>query len=172
MSEFGDNIRKIRGHRTPSCTGAYSVQDIYWKLKTQKLIGDTDLKTFRKIVRTMGKNIAQLVMDGYVVSLPVQMGSIMISERKRKTKFVNGQVFTDQRIDWNKTVKLWEDDEEARKDKIVVRYTEDKKYTFVHNIGDAKFKNKYFFRLRFNTQMMRKTYGYAKQNNVKYHTKQ
>lgn len=171
MSEFSDRIRKIKDNRTPSCTGAYKIKEIYSSLKKNKRIDKINLNTFRSIVRTMGKNIAQLVIDGNVVTLPTRMGKIMILERTRKPRFINGYLFTDQMIDWDKTVKLWEDDDEARTEKILVRYTNDKRYRFVHDVHKAEYKNKYFFKVRFNTQMTRKIYEYAKQNNVKYHTK-
>ena len=130
-----DDIKKVSGHRKPSVTGAYKISNIYHLLKRNGSVPKhISLKQFGQIIRTMGKNLMKLVMDGYIVRLPANMGEIGVVQQKPKVRFVDGVVKTGQMIDWGTTVKLWSEDEEARRDKTIVRYTADRTFRAVHYI--------------------------------------
>lgn len=168
-SKFVDDIKHVRDKRTPSCSGTLTVQTVYRALKKDKKIKDVDIHTFRKIVRTMGQNLAKQIMDGYIVKLPLQMGHFVVIEKKPFVKFINGKVYHNHKVDWNGTIRLWEEDAEARRDKTVVYFNTDKLLFIRYYRRLAKFKNKYFFEVRATSAIKRNIHKYADENKINYH---
>lgn len=168
MSEFIDDIKKVREKRTPSCTGTLKVQTIYRILKRDKKV-NVDYKTFHQIIRTMGKNLSKMIMDGEIVKLPLQMGHFAVIQEKTFVKFKDGKVYHNHKIDWNSTIRLWESDDEAKRNKQLVYFTTDKLLFIKYYRRLAKFKNKYFFEVRATSAIKRNIHKYADENKIVYH---
>ena len=169
MSKFIDDIKKVKEPRKHSIKGACKIRDLYTELKHDKSLPQIDLHTFRCLIRTMGKNLSQLILDGHIIQLPLQMGKICVYQKDYTLKFVNGKVKHNYKVDWGNTIKLWEDDEEARRDKTILYHAEDKMLLVKYYKHFAKFKNKKFFTFRVTSEVRRNVHKYSNEHNVMYH---
>jgi len=60
---------------------------------------------------------------GEVVKLPYRMGELLVGQFEGGARFnKEGKLKIGYSIDWDKTIELWHEDEEAARDKILVRH--------------------------------------------------
>ena len=77
------------------------------------------------------------------------MGTFETIKYKSNIKFEDGKLKTNLPIDWNKTLDLWKEDNEAFRDKTLLRYELDYIYKLKYNPYKAKFNNKTIFQFKF-----------------------
>lgn len=114
MSKFCDDIRKIHGKRHHKIKQSMRIYDIYRDAKTKGYLPDNiTIDLFRCIMKQLNLKLAQFIADGNVYTLPYRMGEIYLIKKDTKLKMRNGQIITKLRPDWNRTIKLWEEDQES-----------------------------------------------------------
>lgn len=79
-------------------------------------------QTFRKVVKMFNEAlINEIIIKAYDFKMPYSLGRLCIRKNKIKNKIVDGKVIIKQPIDWKATKTLWDEDEEARIAKKLVR---------------------------------------------------
>jgi hypothetical protein len=145
------NLTANRKHRTFS---DYGVNDYYKYYKSKG--GTLSPKVFGKILKEFNKGLYPIICTPeYVYSLPKRLGTISIVKVKNFIKFTEeGKLITNLPPDWDKTLTLWAENEEARENKIIIRVEnkDTERYTFrlFYNKSRAVYRNKSVYKLQFN----------------------
>ena len=149
----------------------YSNQD-YYKFYKNKYKNTVDISTFRKVIKDLNTAIRyEIVNNNYDYKLPKRLGIITVRKFKKKIKIESGKrPGYNLAPDWKATKKLWEEDEEARKNKILIRHENkhSKGYTFHIRYSKriANFKNKSLYRFKPTRTMQRELANNIKENNL------
>lgn len=140
------NIR--RGKKDFRVRNSYNIRQIYkyiqknkWK-DIGKPVKDHD---FYKVVRNVNNLLAENIVNGEAIAFPAGMGKLELRKFERKVGIKDGKLKIGYPIDWNETWKLWYEDEEAHKNKTLIRFED--KYTFRirYNKYHAKYENMVFY---------------------------
>lgn len=110
----------------------------------------------------------ELLYSNTQIQLPFHTGMVTIRKYDQKVTVKDGKIITSIPVDWNTTLKLWDSDEEAKKEKKLVRFLNKNRtiYKFVYIKSKAKFKNKYFYWFK-PTRTNKQKLNYAiKQNKI------
>ena len=119
---------------------------------------------FYTIIRSVNKLLAEELVNGNTVKLPLKMGKLEVRKFKTGAYMKNDKLVINYPVDWGETLKLWYQDEEARKNKTLMR----REYPYIYYIRycteghDANYVNKYFYGFSVNTNVKK-----ALQQNVK-----
>lgn len=153
MDNFRKKILKIgvKGH-LHKIRNSVGIHDIYKMLRKNKWLNIGRPLTeheFYTIIRQVNNNIADNIKKGNTIELPSFMGTFETIKYKSSIKFVNGRLKTNLPIDWNRTLKLWENDKEAFRNKTVLRYELNYIYKLRYNPYKARFINKTVFQFKF-----------------------
>lgn len=95
--------------------------------------------------------IEEKVYKGEEVVLPYNMGKLFIRKMKSTVKLdENGKLINHLPVDFGATRKLWRENEEAFKKKIIVRHlnkhTNGFVFKFIYNKDKARYRNKSMYR--------------------------
>lgn len=124
------------------------------KFKNTNLGVVTSQKEFTKILTTFhSKIIDEMYLNKYIFKPPHGFGSMYLTKREsRIIERPDGSLHKTSPIDIRATKKLWEDDEEAREAKTLVRYqnyhSDGMYFRVFWNHTKSKFKNKRYFALK------------------------
>lgn len=124
-------------------TNSYTTRDIYRRVKKNIKITPA---LFGKIIKTVNSLLAERIVNGLEVNLPSQMGKIELRKFKTKVKIEDGKIITNKPINWKETLKLWEEDEESKINKTLVRHDTDFVYRTVYRVDTANYTNKNFYK--------------------------
>ena len=97
---------------------------------------------FGVIIKTINSSLRDQFLDGHTIKLPYDMGKI----EQAKFKVVYKRDKDTHPIDWNSTLKLWNEDSECMNDKLLVKYNVDYMYKIIYNKSKSKYKNKCYYR--------------------------
>ena len=142
-SDFLKEIKKVKGKRHHKFIGGYNVRDIY-KAYKKECDNPLEYKTFQAIIKKLNQNIADSLMTGDQIELPQGMGRLEIHKVKTGVKLKKGEPFFHYPIDWENTLKLWYEDEEARQQKTLIRKEVPYVYKVFYNKRYAVFNNQSF----------------------------
>lgn len=113
-----------------------------------------DKITYRKIISALNKAfIRHLLREGYV-TLPYNIGNIVIIKKRLKPVFKEGKLVIYNGIDWVTTKKLWETDATAKLKKTLVRFTSDTMYKIKY-YKSQRFRNGKFLKFTANISLKR-----------------
>lgn len=119
-SEFIANIKKVKGNRKHKASNSYGVNDAYaFYLNNSSRLANA--AQFRAIIEHVNSKMANYISSGKKVELPLNMGFFEVSKRPASAKIIDGKVTATYAINWNDTLKLWNEDGEARKNKTLIR---------------------------------------------------
>lgn len=107
----------------------------YYRMKFGQTPG-LYIREFSNIVSDFFEEIGnELFKPNYRIRLPFGIGDVYLQKHKCKT-IINkdGKTQLYYPIDWYETNKLWQEDEEARKNKTIIRHTNDHTGGFVYRI--------------------------------------
>lgn len=97
-----------------------NLRDSYKHYKATAEQNKVDIKVYLSIVHLFMKFLISKVLDGYRVALPQNLGSLMIVGKKQNVRFDEDGKPKGLAPDWVKTKKLWDQNEEAKKEKKLV----------------------------------------------------
>lgn len=129
-------------------TNLYGTRDIYRLLRKERKHPKVDETTFSRIINSVNKELTAIFLVEGEIPLPYQMGSIELRKHKPRIKIENNKLITDLPVDWKKTLQLWEEDEEAKETKLLVRLNTPMVYKVSYIKRKAKYKNKVFYHFR------------------------
>lgn len=157
LIEFKKRVRKVtehHKHKIRNSLGIYNGFKYYRKNKpADKKYILTESQYFA-ITRLINNLLVEEIAKGNEVKLPHRMGTIEIRKYEKSVKIGDdGEVKTNLPIDWDNTLKLWYEDEEAYKDKTLLRLDEQEIYKIVWNKENVNFNNRAFYELVFNRDL-------------------
>lgn len=156
MEDFRKEILKVKRPRIHKIKYSLGVYDAYRWIRTNNWLNigkSIPTKDFYKIIRKVNTYIAlELITKGYT-KLPLQMGELVILKLKPTIKFKDGKVISSLPVDWDTTLKLWEEDAEAKKNKTLVKKENSVTYKIAYKKAKAKYPNKIFYSFHINRKV-------------------
>lgn len=154
--EFYSSIRKLKEHRIHKIINSYGIKDYYNYYKSTY---DSDYpitqSQYSNIIRRINILIGEEFLQGNDIILPCRLGRIEIRKYKPKIIIDYGKIKTNYSIDWNRTLKLWFEDEESRKNKTLVKIKEEEIFKIYYNRIIANYTNKSFYEFSINRKLKR-----------------
>jgi len=107
---------KIKAH--------YGIKDYYKAFKKDNPKLNIPYNQFTKIVNKFNERIVEAIIeDNLHYKLPYLGASLSVKKHKSVPRIVDGKLYNPTPVDWQATNKLWDEDEEARERKLLVRYS-------------------------------------------------
>lgn len=154
-----ENFRKkilnntIRHHKIVNSYGVYDGFKHYRKIKPKdKKYVLTDC-TYFKITRLINQLLAEKLLSGEEIILPHGMGILEIRKIDNTVRIKDGKLYTPFPIDWDKTLRLWYEDEECKENKTLVRIEEKETFRLLYNKTMSSYKYKSFYVFDFNKDL-------------------
>lgn len=121
----------------------------FYSRKTDKPVQKS---SYLKLIREYNKFLMDHVLDGHEVVFPHGLGSLQVSGKKIEIKFTPEGRPLNLPPDWRLTKKLWDSNEEAKKNKQLVYHsnphTNGIRYKFIWFKDRYKIENKMIFSLK------------------------
>ena len=159
MDEFRRRILKVDGprkHKIRNSIGVYQIYKYIRKNKWFDIGGPVSEHDFYSIIRTVNNQLADFLSKGHDINLPCQMGRLEIRKYDARIILQEGKVVTNLPTDWDKTLKLWSEDEEAYQKRTLIKMEEKEIFKVYYNRGKANYTNKSFFAFDVNRELKKK----------------
>ena len=159
MDEFRRRILKVNGprkHKINNSLGVYHMYKFIRKNKWFDIDGPISEHDFYSIIRTINNYLAELLSRGHDINLPCQMGRLEIRKYDTKITLQGDRVITNLPIDWNKTLKLWSEDEEAYQERTLIKSEEKEIFKVYYNRIKANYNNKSLYEFIVNRDLKRR----------------
>ena len=159
MDEFRRKILKVDRPRKHKINNSLGVYDCYKTIRKNKWLGigkPISEHDFYSIIRTVNNYLADLLSKGHDINLPCQMGRLEIRKYDAKITLQEGKIVTNLPIDWDRTLKLWSEDEEAYQKRTLIKMEEKEIFKVYYNRGKANYTNKSFFAFDVNRELKKK----------------
>lgn len=156
MDEFRKRVLKVSGPRKHKVNNSFGVYDCYKAIRKNKWFNigkPIPEHQFYSIIRTVNNYLAELLSQGNDITLPCSMGRLEIRKYDAKILLQGNKVITNLPIDWDKTLKLWSEDEEAYKNRTLIKMEEKEIFKVYYNRGKANYKNKSFLQFDVNREL-------------------
>lgn len=157
LGEFKRRIKKVnqpREYRVRNSLGVYDAFKYYRKNKPDSKEYILTESQYFSIIRKINLYLVDELLLGNDVRLPKSMGTIEIRKYDRSIKVgTDGKVYTNLPIDWDKTLKLWYEDEEAFRDRTLIRMEEAEIFKVYYNRESATYNNKNYYEFLFNKDL-------------------
>ena len=101
---------------------SYGTKDAYrWCVKNKLIPKTLSEKDFRIIINAINQHLQDQLLLGKEAKFPQNMGSVEVRKFKTYVGLEEDKIRTNLAIDWDKTLKLWYEDDEALQSKTLVR---------------------------------------------------
>lgn len=154
LEEFKCEIQHKKGKKGPfKVTNSWGIYDAYKHIRKK---GWYDIgrplkeHEFYSIVRQVNDYLAENIANGISVTFPSRMGKLELRKNKRGVSLVDGKLKITYPVNWEETMRLWYEDEEARKNKTLLRNEEEYVYHVKYLKYDATYENKTFYQFDLN----------------------
>ncbi len=159
FSEFRKKVLKIdrpRTHKVRNSNGVYSAYKWIRKNKWLNIGRPLTEHEFYTIIRQVNNELAYSLIRGDDINLPNRMGRLELRKYDAKIRVdSNNKVITNLPIDWDRTLKLWSEDEEAYKERILIKMEEKEIFKVFYNKKSANYENKSFMQFDVNRDIKR-----------------
>jgi len=143
-----------------------NIRDSYQKYY-ETATNPVDIKTYLLITGEYNKFLIKKVLEGHKITLPSRMGTLCISGKKQRMRYDEYGNIHGLAPDWVGTKKLWEENEEARKNKKLVYHinldTDNVRYKFLWSKLQVLVENKTLYSLRMTRANKRAAHNMIKQ---------
>lgn len=146
-------VKDTRVHKVSNSIGVYSIYKEIRKNKWFDIGRPLTEHQFYSIIRTINKELAKLLIQGEDIKLPCRMGTLELRKRKTAITFENGKLKTTLPVDWDRTLKLWCDDEEAYKERTLIKAQEQEVFKVHYSKARANYINKSFYQFNINREI-------------------
>lgn len=158
LVDFLSSVRKLNEPRVHKVNHSLGVYDSYKFLRKNKWFNIGRPLTeheFYSIIRRVNNYLADSFLRGQDVKFPHRMGQLELRKYSATFDIVNGKVKTNLPIDWDRTLKLWYEDEEAYKERTLVKVEEKEIYRVYYNKQLADYQNMVFYEFKVNRELKR-----------------
>lgn len=149
-------INEPRKHKVRNSLGVYDMYKLIRKNKWFDIGRPVKEHEFYTVIRQMNNLLADELLHGRDIVLPQRLGTLELRKYDAVMKFSNGGIRTNLPIDWDRTLKLWEEDEESYKERTLVKMEEKEIFKVFYNRSRANFNNKSFFEFEINRDLKRR----------------
>lgn len=149
LADFLSSVKKLNKSRIHKINNSLGVYDSYKWIRKNKWLNIGRPLTeheFYSIIRKVNEYLAIELENGNDVKLPCRMGRLELRKFDAKINIVNGKVKTNLPVDWNRTLNLWYEDEEAYKNKTLIKVEEKEIFKVFYNRQLADYNNKSFYK--------------------------
>lgn len=147
FDEYRKKVLKVNDKDKFDIRNSYGTRDIYrWCIKNRKIDRNISERDFRTIINTINQAIADEILKGRIVKLPVSMGRLFLAKEEKEMRVKEDGNLTFMPINWYETLKLWHEDEEAEKNKTLVKFEVKEVYEIYYDVRKAKYNNKTYFK--------------------------
>lgn len=156
MNEFRRTILKIdkpRKHKIRNSIGVYDAYKYLRKNKWKDVGRRLTEHEFYTIIRKINNLLADELLNGNDITLPSMMGKLELRKYDSKIYIKDGKVKSNLPIDWDSTLKLWSEDEEAFKNKSLIKMEEKELFKVLYNKSRASYENKSFYAFEVNRDL-------------------
>ena len=156
MDEFRRKVLKVDHSRNHKVKNSIGVYDIYKHIRKNKWydIGQPITEhQFYTIIRQVNNVLADNLLKGNDIVFPNKMGRLEVRKFKPIIRLDNNKLTVRLPIDWDRTLKLWSEDEEAYKERTLVKMEEKEIFKVCYNKTRADFPNKGFYQLQINRDL-------------------
>ena len=156
LNDFLNSIKKANDPRTHKVSNSLGVYDAYKWIRKNKWLNIGRCLTeheFYSIIRRVNNYLAESLILGNDIILPNKMGRLELRKYDVRFSFKDGKVKNNLPIDWDKTLKLWHEDEEAYRDKTLVKIEEKEIFKVYYNKHLADYTNKVFYEFNVNREL-------------------
>lgn len=157
--EFRTSVCHLNEHRTHKVSGSLGVYDAYKFLRKRKWLNIGRPLTeheFYSIIRKVNDYLADSFLHGNDIKLPHRMGRIELRKYDVRVSFDGEKVKTNLPIDWDRTLKLWYEDEEAYENKTLVKVEEKEIFKVYYNRQLADYNNQSFYEFNVNRELKKR----------------
>ena len=159
MEEFRKKVLKVSESRVYRVNNSCGVYDAYKYIRKNKWFDIGQPVTehqFYSIIRRMNNLLADTLIHGHDIELPCRMGTIEVRKYDARVSIEDGKVKTNLPIDWDRTLKLWSEDEEAYKERTLIKMEEKEIFKVYYNRIDADYNNKSLYEFVVNRDLKRR----------------
>jgi hypothetical protein len=163
MKEEIDNFRrevlKLNEPRTHAVRNSLGVYDAYKYIRKNKWLDLPRPVTeheFYAIVRQVNNLLAETLLSGGDIVLPHRLGVIELRKYDARISFNGDKIVTNLPIDWDRTLKLWSEDENAYKERTLIKMEEKEIFKVFYNKRTANYENKSFMQFEVNRDLKRR----------------
>ena len=167
---FKSSIQHLQEDRTHKITNSLGVYNAYKYIRKNKWFNIGRPLTeheFYQIIRRVNNYLAEELANGNDITFPNRMGKLEL--RKRNSLPIidkNGSLKVTYAIDWDSTLKLWYDDEEAFNSKTLVKLPERNIFRVKYNKDSANYENKSFMEFQINRDIKTRLKQKIKNNEI------
>ena len=169
-TKFKQYILKLNEPRKSSIKNSLGVYDAYKFIRKNNWFDiGRPLKEheFYQIIRRINSYLAEELLKGNDIIFPLSLGRLEL--RKCNSKPIiddNGNIKVRYPIDWNRTIKLWYEDEESFTNKTLVRIPEKEVYKVIYNKSNAHYINQTFMSFKVNRDLKRRLTNLIRNNKI------
>lgn len=124
------------------------------------------------IIKGINELVMEFVYKGGEFEFPAKVGSISIVGIKHTPFYLDGKLIPAKPVDWGATRKLWAKDEDAKKKKMLVRFTSDYFYRFLYKRHPYGMVQCWAMKIEAYPQRKKELFQLIKQNKLFVHTKE
>lgn len=153
FEEFKEAIAKINEPKNILVTNSWGVYDAYKLIRKNgwyNIGKPVKEHEFYSIVRQVNKLLAEDIAKGNKVVFPDSMGTLELRKRPSGVSLVDGKLINTYPINWNDTLMLWFNDEEAKKNKTLLRHEVKDTYYVKYNKYQSYYNNRCFYEFKLN----------------------
>ena len=125
LKEFIKSIKKVSEKRESKNLKSNGVkQAFFYYRKNRKKEKKYVLNSIQyyEILRRIHEEIILDLLKGNKINLPLRMGELQIELSETFVGIKDNKLITNRNVDWQKTLELWQEDEESKENKSLVRY--------------------------------------------------
>ena len=159
LADFLSSIKKLKEPRKHKVTGSIGVYQAYKFLRKNKWLNIGRHLTeheFYSIIRKVNDYLADSFLHGNDIKLPHRMGRIELRKYDARISFDGKKIKTNLPIDWDRTLKLWYEDEEAYKERTLVKMEEKEIFKVYYNKQLADYNNQVFYEFNVNRELKKR----------------
>lgn len=159
MDELRKKVLKVnepRLHKVRNSLGTYDAYKWIRKNKWLNIGRPLTEHEFYSIVRQVNNHLADAILSGEDIVLPHRLGTIELRKYSTRISLRDGKLITNLPIDWDRTLKLWSEDEEAYKERTLVKMEEKEIFKIFYNKRTANYENKSFMQFEVNRDLKRR----------------
>lgn len=157
--EFKSEVQHLSSPRKHKVTNSIGVYSAYKWIRKNKWLNIGRCLTeheFYSIIRKANDYLADSFLHGNDIKLPHRMGRIELRKYDVRINLDGEKVKTNLPIDWDKTLKLWYEDEEAYKEKTLVKVEEKEIFKVYYNKQLADYNNQVFYEFNVNRELKKR----------------
>lgn len=168
-NEFRRIVLKLNGRRIHKIKNSYGVYDAYKyyrqnKPKDKKYI--LSESQYFSIIRNVNKLLSDSLLQNNDIIFPLKMGKLEIRKYQPTLKIINGKLVNSLPIDWDKTLKLWAEDQDSYSKRTLIRIEAKEIFSINYNKKNCRYNNKIFYRFKTNRSLKQRLKDLIKNNKI------